>query len=128
MNSMSSLLEQLGQQAADALRNQYGTTQEAIAAIPNRISIEISNKSDYQTAAALQLAKNFKCPPKEVAQIICNAISKSTAVAETSIAGPGFVNIQINDAWLLANADHADHLRPVGAGQTVVIDYSSPNV
>ncbi len=67
---------------------------------------------DIQINAAMQLAKAEKKPPREIGQRIADAIADHPAVAKAEVAGPGFVNIFVSDAWL---ADHAD--RRAGAAR-----------
>ncbi|MDB4967692.1 MAG: arginyl-tRNA synthetase [Myxococcales bacterium] len=83
---------------------------------------------DLQINAAMQLSKAEKKPPREIAARILEAVKDHDAVAKAEIAGPGFVNIFIKDAWLAAQAGSALAVRRSAAGQRVVIDYSSPNV
>src|SRR3954465_11102915 len=83
---------------------------------------------DVQINAAMQLAKAEKKPPREIAQRIVDAIKEHPAVAKAEIAGPGFVNIFVKDAWLTPQAGAALGVRKIAAGQRVVIDYSSPNI
>lgn len=83
---------------------------------------------DIQINAAMQLAKAEKRPPREIAQRIVDALEGHDAIAKAEIAGPGFVNIFVRDQWLAAHAAAALATRPVGAGQRVVLDYSSPNL
>jgi arginyl-tRNA synthetase len=83
---------------------------------------------DLQCSGALQLAKKLGKKPREIAATLAEAIGKHASVAKTEIAGPGFVNIWLRDEWLAQHASDATKLRPIGAGQRVVIDYSSPNV
>ncbi|MGZ3428153.1 MAG: arginine--tRNA ligase [Polyangia bacterium] len=83
---------------------------------------------DVQINAAMQLAKAEKKPPREIAQRIVDAIKDHPAITKTEIAGPGFVNVFVRDAWLAENAGDALAVRNIAGGQRVVIDYSSPNV
>jgi arginyl-tRNA synthetase len=83
---------------------------------------------DIQINAAMQLAKAEKKPPREIAQRIVEAVKDHPAVAKAEIAGPGFVNVFVRDAWLTAHAAGALDVRHVADGQRVVIDYGSPNL
>jgi arginyl-tRNA synthetase len=54
-------------------------------------------------------------------------------VSDASVAGPGFINFRLDDAWLAQDlteriASPKLNTPQVGAGRTVVVDYSSPNV
>ena len=85
---------------------------------------------DYQCNDALKIAKKagFR-NPREAAQKVVECLSPEYRV---EIAGPGFLNITITPEWLAhalsaLEADAACGIAQIGAGKTVVIDYSSPN-
>jgi arginyl-tRNA synthetase len=82
---------------------------------------------DIQINAAMPLAKAEKKPPREIGARIAAAVAEHVAVAKAEVAGPGFVNITVKDAWLAAHGADALSLRPIGNGKRVVLDYSSPN-
>lgn len=87
---------------------------------------------DYQSNAAMVLAKVRKTNPRALAQEIIHSIDlEGLAIAE--IAGPGFINFRILPEAYAAYArkllvDDQLGAPAVGAGQTVVIDFSAPNV
>ncbi len=88
---------------------------------------------DYQSNFAFRLGKALRTNPRQVATDIVAKVPNDPAVAEATVAGPGFINFRLDDAWLAADVGAratdprlgAD--RP-GEGRTVVIDYSSPNI
>ncbi len=88
---------------------------------------------DYQCNGAMALAKQAGIKPRDVAAKVRETATLPDAVERIEIAGPGFINITLRDAWLVERlcATHADGslgvTRP-GEGQTILIDYSSPNV
>ena len=87
---------------------------------------------DYQTNAAMVLAKQRKTNPRALAQEIISHLQLD-ALATADIAGPGFINFRILPAAYAARATallRDEHLGvpTVGAGQTVVVDFSAPNV
>ncbi|HZS36817.1 MAG TPA: arginine--tRNA ligase [Polyangia bacterium] len=107
-----------------ALREKFGET-------PGVVGVGRSTKAEFgdlQISGAMQLAKPLKKPPREIAQVIAGAVEKHPAIERVEIAGPGFVNLHLRDAWLAEHAGAGLELRDLGRGQTVVIDYSSPNV
>ncbi|MGC2424708.1 MAG: arginine--tRNA ligase, partial [Nitrospirota bacterium] len=57
---------------------------------------------DFATTIALSLAKSEKKPPRQIAEIIKNAIEDAEGILEKiEIAGPGYLNFFIKDsAWL----------------------------
>lgn len=83
---------------------------------------------DFQCNDAMALAKRLSLPPRAVASAIIDALDLSDAPAAASLAGPGFINLAVTDAWLSASLRNAADLPCDGAGQTVILDYSSPNV
>ncbi len=88
---------------------------------------------DYQCNAAMAMAKVLKQAPRAIAeQVVANA-PELDAIERLEVAGPGFINIYLSDAWLLETVAGIDSdpqvgVPTVGAGHTVVLDYSSPNV
>lgn len=80
---------------------------------------------DYATNVALQLAKPLGKNPREVAEQIAEALRETGDFSEITIAGPGFINIRLDNTALLALA----HRKPeaVYAGQKIVFEYSCPN-
>ncbi len=55
---------------------------------------------DYATNAALRLAAERGRPPRELGEELAAAASALPAVERTEVAGPGFVNLWLTDAWL----------------------------
>lgn len=88
---------------------------------------------DYQCNAAMGLAKALRKAPREIAQAVADCPDWPGCVRRVEVAGPGFINIHLDDAWLARRvealmADDRLGVPVLGAGRTVVIDYSSPNV
>jgi len=54
---------------------------------------------DYATNAALKLAGTLRRPPRELASELAAQAAKLEHVERTEIAGPGFVNLFLEDAW-----------------------------
>ena len=87
---------------------------------------------DYQSNAAMMLAKPLKKNPRELAEAVVGSIQVD-ALAELSIAGPGFINFKVKPAafatHILALAhDERRGVSPAETAETYVIDFSSPNV
>ncbi len=88
---------------------------------------------DYQANGAMGAAKALKTKPRDLAQKILEQLSLDGIAEKIEIAGPGFINIFLDQKWLSAQVSSAadnDRLNiPTKAvPQTVVIDYSSPNL
>ncbi len=88
---------------------------------------------DYQINAAMALAKKLKKPPRELAAPLAEAVAEHPAVASAEVAGPGFVNLRLSDAWLgeqltAALADPRDGVPTAPTAKRIVVDYSSPTI
>ncbi|MDA0578161.1 MAG: arginine--tRNA ligase [Verrucomicrobia bacterium] len=88
---------------------------------------------DFQCNAALPLAKLLRQSPRKVAEAVVALAGEHPCVAKLEVAGPGFINVTLHNAALveyLVRMEQSDALGvpQVGAGRTVVLDYSSPNV
>lgn len=90
-----------------------------------------SQHADYQANVALGLAKQLRRPPREVAEALRAELATADAFESLEVAGPGFINIRLSSALLtreLRGSAASLGLEPAAARDTVVIDYSSPNV
>lgn len=89
---------------------------------------------DFQANVAMSLGKRLGRKPREVADALVVALDLAGIAARVEIAGPGFVNVTLDDAFLATSADTAaaDRERlgvtPAASPETVVVDYSGPNV
>lgn len=87
---------------------------------------------DYQANGAMGAAKKLGMNPREFAQKILDNANLNGIADKLDIAGPGFINIFLNQEWLAQNANNAlqavDFDIKTANPQTIVIDYSSPNV
>lgn len=88
---------------------------------------------DYQANGAMAAAKQMKTNPRELAQKIVDHLNLEGIAEQVEIAGPGFINIHLAPQWL-ANQLQAVlprptlSIEPTEQPQTVVVDYSSPNL
>src|SRR6185295_18472723 len=57
---------------------------------------------DYQSNAAMGLAKQVKSNPRAVAEQIKSKLNLGEMASEISIAGPGFINVRLAPEWLAA--------------------------
>lgn len=88
---------------------------------------------DYQANCAMSLGKQLGKSPREIAQQLVEAVDLSDLCDKVEIAGPGFINLKLKDAWLSqqlekAFTDEQLGVEKVANPKTYVIDYSSPNV
>jgi arginyl-tRNA synthetase len=63
---------------------------------------------DYSTNAAMLLAPALKAPPREIAERLGSALADrlGESVDRVEVAGPGFLNVFLSDAWYVAAAAH----------------------
>jgi arginyl-tRNA synthetase len=88
---------------------------------------------DYQANCAMPLGKQLGRPPRDVAAEIVSRLDVADFCHPPEIAGPGFVNLRVQDSFLagcLAQAvgDQRIGVAPVARPRNYVIDYSAPNV
>lgn len=78
---------------------------------------------DYASNVALQLAKQVGKNPREIAEVLAEAVRTQSLVKDVSVAGPGFLNVTLTDAALL---DQAAAFSDRAEGE-VVIETNNPN-
>ncbi len=87
---------------------------------------------DYQSNAAMVLAKQLKMNPRQLAQSIADKW-EDFSLAAMEIAGPGFLNFRIEPGFFQQTVQDilADGRLGVGTVEeprTIVVDFSAPNV
>ncbi|WP_435017341.1 arginine--tRNA ligase [Tundrisphaera sp. TA3] len=88
---------------------------------------------DYQANGCMAIAKAAKVNPRAVAEAVAKAVDLAPMAGTPEVAGPGFLNVRLDDAWISGTLgtlldDPALGVEPPADPLTVVIDYSSPNV
>jgi len=76
--------------------------------LPAAIPVQPSSKpelGDYASPVALQLARLARRRPLEVAASIARHMPSAPFVAAAEVAPPGFLNIRLDESWLLAQID-----------------------
>lgn len=129
---MKTTIEQLLYQAIQALIK--------TGDIPTDLVIDIkvdrtkdSSHGDFATNVALMLAKPLKRSPRDVAEILKNAIAPHPDVERVEIAGPGFMNFFLHADGRLAIVARifAEGERfgcsSLGNNQKVILEYVSAN-
>src|SRR5580692_11505753 len=92
-----------------------------------------SDRADFQANGALPLAKVVGRPPRQVAEEVVAAASLDDICSEVEVSGPGFINLTLSDSFVAQqvaalSADDRLGVGLVANPETVIIDYSSPNV
>jgi arginyl-tRNA synthetase len=89
---------------------------------------------DYQANMAMPLGKRLGKPPRKVAAELVARLDLADLCEPPTIAGPGFINLRLRDAWLAGVLRHASpDVDRIGVDRTesprrFVLDYSAPNV
>jgi arginyl-tRNA synthetase len=112
-------------------------------------AVSLSNRpqfGDYQANGVMGAAKKLKTNPRELATKVVEHLDLAGIADKIELAGPGFINIHLDENWLAAQLntvaqDEYSGVAQRGAGsekilsdslsdkqQTVVVDYSAPNL
>jgi arginyl-tRNA synthetase len=94
---------------------------------------------DYQSNAAMGLAKivaektGTKTNPRAIAEQVKARLDLGDLAEAPTIAGPGFINVKLSAKWIektltAAQGDARLGSEKVAHPQTVVVDYSGPNI
>ncbi|SFI45787.1 arginine--tRNA ligase [Planctomicrobium piriforme] len=124
------ILNLLKSRFADALQ---GITDEAAAFAEMVKPVQDPRFGDYQANFAMPLGKKIGANPKETAQRVVDKLVITDVCHPPEVAGPGFINLKVLNAWLEAQVNAAaddDRLGVplIAQPKTVVVDFSSPNV
>ncbi|HHX2496642.1 TPA: arginine--tRNA ligase [Neisseria subflava] len=88
---------------------------------------------DFQINGVMGAAKKAKQNPRELAQKVAETLADNAVIESAEVAGPGFINLRLCPEFLAQNIQTALNDARFGIAktdkpQTVVIDYSSPNL
>lgn len=105
----------------------------AVAGGPVDPLVRRSPRADFQSDAPLALARRLGRPPRDVAAAVLEHAVLDDVCESAEVSGPGFLNLTIADrtlADLVAGlaGDARLGVPPTATPQTVVVDYSAPNV
>ncbi len=106
---------------------------EAVAGAPADPSLRRSQHADFQADGALALARRLGRNPREIAGEVVQQAQLADLCAGVEVSGPGFINLTLSDealAPLVGTMAAQDRLgvAQVTDPDTIVIDYSAPNV
>lgn len=120
---------QLTEMMTQALRKTLGEDIQYNVSVTNSQDLRFG---DYQSNAAMALAKQVKTNPRELATKLIEAMGESP-IAEMEIAGPGFVNFRVKPQYYARCMQDMLNDERLGVPlakqpKTLVIDFSAPNV
>lgn len=99
--------------------------------VANNIAVEvpkIRDFGDYSTNVAMMLVKLLKKSPRDIAEMILPKLAELGFVENVSVAGPGFINLKLKDAFLLNPEKYGAHKNDNATPLMVDIDYGSYNI
>jgi len=122
----------------EQLSDIVGRAFEACDLDPVYGAVRISDRPDlaqFQCNGALIAAKKAKKNPREIADIVAANLRQNDYIAEINIAGPGFLNINLHDDFIVQKARSQIEGEAAGKApwkpakkEMVVMDYGGPNV
>jgi arginyl-tRNA synthetase len=131
---MQSVLEIVSNRVAEALERMGSPGSPFVAPSQDE------KFGDYQSNAAMGLAKRLGKKPREVAEQIIAALHIDEICEPPEIAGPGFINLRLKPSYLATtlreiptvavketSVDRVG-IAPTTKPETVVVDLSSPNL
>lgn len=91
-----------------------------------------ANYGDYQSNGVMTIAKQLRVSPIDLAYKVVSVLKVDGIAHKIDIMKPGFINIFLDPNWIAARIEDAlgtknFNITPV-TPQTIVIDYSSPNL
>jgi arginyl-tRNA synthetase len=125
---MPTIHSQLADRFAAAITAAFGTSADPLIGLSQNEQF-----GDYQSNAAMGLAKTLGQKPRDVAEQIKAKLDLGGMAEQVSIAGPGFINVKLSHPWLAAELQNLLPQERLGVDKaadprTVVVDYSGPNV
>lgn len=89
--------------------------------------------ADFQCNGAMAAGKQAKRNPRDIANDLVEHLKGVDSIADVSVAGPGFLNIRVTDAFLSKRAEDIRASDLAGAekmadAKSIVIDFGGPNV
>ena len=100
-----------------------------------RIAVEPTRDpahGDISTNAAMVLAKPAGKNPRQLAELVADALREHSAVTSADVAGPGFVNLRLGDDFWHARLAEIVRVGPaygdstMGGGEKVNVEFPSP--
>jgi arginyl-tRNA synthetase len=131
---MQTVLAQLDRIVKHAITQAFGIDAPALVGVSQNDKF-----GDYQSNAAMGLVKpvaektGSSLNPRAIAEQIKAKLQLGKIASEVTIAGPGFINIRLSPAWLAQQLEAIAPDKRIGVEiaanpQTVVVDYSGPNI
>lgn len=90
-------------------------------------------QGDWATNVALQMARNFNLPPRELARLFVERLPENAHIKKVEIAGPGFINFFLTNRWIrdvvedILSSNDAYGRPDLGKNRDVQVEFVSAN-
>ena len=90
-------------------------------------------QGDWATNVALQMARNFNLPPRELARLFVERLPENAHIKKVEIAGPGFINFFLTNRWIrdivedILSSNDAYGRPDLGKDRNVQVEFVSAN-
>ena len=136
MNLIEQFVEKISQSLTEALEKAKNEGKIDYETIPDFV-VEVPREKthgDFATNVAMVMAKEAKKAPRQIAEIIVEALElKDTHVERLEIAGAGFINFYLNIDWfhkilpIVSETDARYGESGYGKGKKVQVEFVSAN-
>jgi arginyl-tRNA synthetase len=113
----------IGRRIEDALTKASGSPSPALVQPASRPDF-----GDYQSNGMMGAAKRMGGNPRELATQVAALVELDDIAEQVEIAGPGFLNVTLSNEFLGRALARPALVEPAQQLDTVVVDYSSPNL
>ncbi len=95
--------------------------------------VRVSDRPDlaqFQCNGAMAAAKLARKNPREIAQGIVDVLSSNDIFSKIEIAGPGFINLNVTDAYIQNHLQAFQNfgVEPTDEDKQIILDYGGPNI
>ena len=127
---MKTIFQELNELVISSVKNTFDVSLDASKDYVLEASKEIFG--DYQVNISFQLSKQLHKNPLEIAETLAGSI-KSPLFDKVEVVKPGFINLFISRDYFMQKIKELSEDKNLGivqsgSNQTVVVDYSSPNI
>ncbi|MEW6242869.1 MAG: arginine--tRNA ligase [Bacillota bacterium] len=136
---MPTVLEEIKQEIKSLLAAGFARAHEAglLPAFEGEIYLEVPREKehgDFASNVAMTSARQLKMPPRRIAETVVAHVDTAGSVVERlEVAGPGFINVFLNESWLYRAIRRALEegerygCTDAGRGRKVLVEFVSAN-
>jgi arginyl-tRNA synthetase len=115
------------------LVERFAAAFRAVAGVAADPKVRRSSHADYQVDGALALARQLGQDPLDLANAVVARVELGDLISSAEVSGPGYINVRLTTSTVehrlaVVNADERLGVPVVEVPETVLVDYSHPNV